>query len=113
MEEVKVVLNCIGAVASLIVAIVGLMILMQAFIMIITFFAWVIKLEFDWFFGLDIFKWCKEKSLMWREKKKLKLAKKLVPLKMEIDKSNEEHGPIGLKNKEVMINEEMGTYEEI
>ena len=105
MEEVKVVLSCIGSVASLVAAIVGLMILMLAFIMIITFLAWVIKLEFDWFFGLDIFKWCKEKRLIWHEKKKLKFAKKLVPIKMEIDNSNESHGPFGLKKRE--------TYEEV
>ena len=52
----------------------GLFILLLAGVIIVTFFAWVVKLEFEWFFGLDITK----KFKVWSDNYKVKLAKKIV-----------------------------------
>ena len=64
--------------------VIGLMMLVLAGVIIVTFFAWVVMLEFEWFFGLNLTKKLKE----WSEKRKMGLVKKLVLIKKEIDKSN-------------------------
>lgn len=63
----------------------GLFMLLLAGIIIVTFFAWVIKLELEWFFGLDI----TNKFKSWSDNHKVKLAKKIVPIKETVDKANE------------------------
>ena len=62
----------------------GLFILLFASIITIVFLAWIVKLEFDWFFGIDISK----KFNDFKNKGKVKFAKKLVPVKLSIDEAN-------------------------
>ncbi len=80
----------------------GLMILLLACIIVITFFVWVIKLEFEWFFGLSIFKWFKERSLSF----KFKLLRRLKKTKDGIDDANNQ-GEIKIRKKNVKLNEDM------
>lgn len=87
---------------KVIMQVVGLMLLLTAAIITITFLVWVIKLEFEWFFGLNIFKWFRDGA----DKLKVKFASKLVPVKMEIDKANSE-GKIKTVKKNVKLNENM------
>lgn len=65
----------------------GYMLLILTGIICITFFVWVIKLEFDWFFGLNIFKWFEKKSVQF----KVWLAKKLAKIKIGSEKANKKH----------------------
>ena len=77
-----------------IMGVTGLMILLTASITIIVFLVWVIKLEFEWFFGWDVFKSLKNLSSKW----KIGAAKKLVPIKMSIDEANNSSF-LAVKNK--------------
>jgi len=87
---------------KVIMQVVGLMTLLTAAITIITFLVWVIKLEFEWFFGLNIFKWFGESA----SNLKIKFASKLVPIKMGIDRANSS-GKIKVVKKNVRLNEDM------
>lgn len=86
----------------IIMQVVGLMTLLTAAIVIITFLVWVIKLEFEWFFGLNIFKWFEEKA----NNLKIKFASKLVPVKIGIDNANSS-GKIKTVKKNIRLNEDM------
>ena len=46
--------------AQAIMKTMGLLVLLESCIVMAIFFVWVVKVEFSWFFGLDIFKWLKE-----------------------------------------------------
>lgn len=80
----------------------GLMILLLACIIVITFLVWVVKLEFEWFFGLSIFKWLKERSLRF----KFNLLRRLKKTKDGIDDANDQ-GEIKIRKKNVKLNEDM------
>lgn len=80
----------------------GLMILLLACVIVITFLVWVVKLEFEWFFGLSIFKWFREKSLNF----KFKLLKRSKKIKDGIDDANNQ-GKIKIRKKNVKLNEDM------
>lgn len=80
----------------------GLMILLLACIIVITFLVWVVKLEFEWFFGLSIFKWFKERSLGF----KFNLLRRLKKTKDGIDAANNQ-GEIKIRKKNVKLNEDM------
>lgn len=85
-----------------VLAVTGLMMLLLTCIIVITFFVWVIKLEFEWFFGLSIFKWFKERSLGF----KFNLLRKLKKTKDGIDDANNQ-GEIKIRKKNVKLNEDM------
>lgn len=85
-----------------VLAVTGLMMLLLTCIIVITFFVWVIKLEFEWFFGLSIFKWFREKSLNF----KFKLLKRSKKIKDGIDDANNQ-GKIKIRKKNVKLNEDM------
>ena len=85
-----------------ILSVVGLMLLLSSSIIIIAFMVWVIKLEFEWFFGLSIFKWFREKSLNF----KFKFLRRLKKTKDGIDDANNQ-GEIKIRKKNVKLNEDM------
>ena len=81
--------------AQAIMKTMGLLVLLESCIVMVVFFVWVVKIEFSWFFGIDIFKKLKEVSL----KMKVWFVKKLTKTSKEIDKLN---------NKErVILNEKI------
>ena len=71
--------------ATSIMRVLGLCMLLLTGIIIITFFVWVIKLEFSWFFGINLFKSMREKAVNF----KLWLAKKMAHTSTKIDKLNQ------------------------
>ena len=88
----------------------GYFILTIAAIIVITFLVWVVKLEFSWFFGLNIFKWFNDKAL----KVKIWLTRSLRRTKAEIEEANEQgeldvNYPEKVKKvrKNVKLNEEI------
>lgn len=85
-----------------ILSVVGLMLLLTSAIIIIAFLVWVVKLEFEWFFGLNIFKWFHDGAL----KFKLKLLRILKRTRDEVDDANN-HGEIKTRRKNVKLNEDM------
>lgn len=81
--------------AQAIMKTMGLLVLLESCIVMTVFFVWVIKIEFSWFFGLDIFKWLKE----FTRKLKVLFVKKLIRVNKDIDKLN--------KKEKVVLNEEI------
>ena len=81
--------------AQAIMKTMGLLVLLESCIVMTIFFVWVIKIEFSWFFGLDIFKWLKE----FTRKLKVLFVKKLIRVNKDIDKLN--------KKEKVVLNEEI------
>ena len=71
---------------KIIMTALGYFILTTAAIILITFLVWVVKLEFSWFFGIDLFKGLRDKQ----RKTKLKLVNLLIKTKKEIDNANEQ-----------------------
>ena len=74
----------------------GVSIILLALIICLVFFVWVIKLEFDWFFDTDLFKWLENLSLKFKSifKKKGDGVHKTVDF-------------INKKKHKVILNEEM------
>lgn len=81
--------------AQAIMKTMGLLVLLESCIVMVVFFVWVVKVEFSWFFGLDIFKWLKE----FTRKLKVLFVKKLIRVNKDIDKLN--------KKEKVILNEKI------
>ena len=81
--------------AQAIMKTMGLLVLLESCIVMAIFFVWVVKVEFSWFFGLDIFKWLKEFTM----KLKVLFVKKLIRVNKDIDKLN--------KKEKVILNEKI------
>lgn len=81
--------------AQAIMKTMGLLVLLESCIVMVIFFVWVVKIEFSWFFGLDIFKWLKE----FTRKLKVLFVKKLIRVNKDIDKLN--------KKEKVILNEKI------
>lgn len=81
--------------AQAIMKTMGLLVLLESCIVMAIFFVWVVKIEFSWFFGLDIFKWLKE----FTRKLKVSFVKKLIRVNKDIDKLN--------KKEKVILNEKI------
>ena len=81
--------------AQAIMKTMGLLVLLESSIVMALFFVWVVKVEFSWFFGLDIFKWLKEFTM----KLKVLFVKKLIRVNKDIDKLN--------KKEKVILNEKI------
>lgn len=81
--------------AQAIMKTMGLLVLLESCIVMAVFFVWVVKVEFSWFFGLDIFKWLKE----FTRKLKVLFVKKLIRVNKDIDKLN--------KKEKVILNEKI------
>ena len=81
--------------AQAIMKTMGLLVLLESCIVMVIFFVWVVKVEFSWFFGLDIFKWLKE----FTRKLKVLFVKKLIRVNKDIDKLN--------KKEKVILNEKI------
>jgi len=81
--------------AQAIMKTMGLLVLLESCIVMAIFFVWVVKVEFSWFFGLDIFKWLKE----FTRKLKVLFVKKLIRVNKDIDKLN--------KKEKVILNEKI------
>ena len=81
--------------AQAIMKTMGLIVLLESCIVMAIFFVWVVKIEFSWFFGLDIFKWLKE----FTRKLKVLFVKKLIRVNKDIDKLN--------KKEKVILNEKI------
>lgn len=81
--------------AQAIMKTMGLLVLLESCIVMAVFFVWVVKIEFSWFFGLDIFKWLKE----FTGKLKVLFVKKLIRVNKDIDKLN--------KKEKVILNEKI------
>jgi hypothetical protein len=81
--------------AQAIMKTMGLLVLLESCIVMAVFFVWVVKIEFSWFFGLDIFKWLKE----FTRKLKVLFVKKLIRVNKDIDKLN--------KKEKVILNEKI------
>lgn len=81
--------------AQAIMKTMGLLVLLESCIVMAVFFVWVVKVEFSWFFGLDIFKWLKE----FTRKLKVLFVKKMIRVNKDIDKLN--------KKEKVILNEKI------
>ena len=57
---------------NVILKVFGLLLILLALLICLLFFIWVIKLEFEWFFETDMFKWLNDLS----NKLKIKFKKK-------------------------------------
>ena len=72
----------------------GYFILTISAIILLTFLVWVVKLEFSWFFGLNIFESIKNFSIKVKEK----FVKILVFIRGGIDKANNK-GKLNVETK--------------
>ena len=62
----------------------GVCTIMLSSVIVIVFLVWVVKLEFSWFFGTDIFKWFKNLG----RKTKVWLVRNLIKIRNKTDKAN-------------------------
>lgn len=63
----------------------GTMIILMSAIIIVVFMAWIIKIEFLWFFETDLLKWLRKSARDF----KVKFVKFFIKVRRLIDKSNE------------------------
>ena len=62
----------------------GTMIILMSAIIIVVFMAWIIKIEFLWFFETDLLKWLRKSARDF----KVKFVKFFIKVRRLIDKSN-------------------------
>lgn len=62
----------------------GTMIILMSAIIIVIFMAWIIKIEFLWFFETDLLKWLRKSARDF----KVKFVKFFIKVRRLIDKSN-------------------------
>ena len=53
---------------TVILRVLGFSLLLLALIICLLFFIWIIKLEFEWFFDTDLFKWLNDRSMKAKSK---------------------------------------------
>lgn len=62
----------------------GTMIILMSAIIVVVFMAWIIKIEFLWFFETDLLKWLRKSARDF----KVKFVKFFIKVRRLIDKSN-------------------------